>query len=111
IENLKKQAEPFDPVYHLGQQVIRLEKKESDIWQLQTSTGTVIEAKCILIAAGVGAFGPNRPPLERLEEFEGSSVFYYVKNRDAFKDKRLVIAGGGDSAVDWALSLSEIAEK
>lgn len=111
IENLKKQAEPFDPVYHLGQQVISLEKREDNVWWLETSRGTVIEAKCILIAAGVGAFGPNRPPLEGLEKFEESSVLYYVKNREALRDKRLVIAGGGDSAVDWALSLSEIAKK
>jgi thioredoxin reductase (NADPH) len=110
IENLTEQAKPFDPIYHLGQQVTHLEKQE-DHWHLQTSTGTQLKAKAILIAAGVGAFGPNRPPLERLEEFENKSIFYYVKNREAFRNKRLVIAGGGDSAVDWALSLSEIAQK
>ncbi len=111
IENLKKQASPFDPVYHLGQQVISLERLSEDLWRLQTSTGTTIVAKAILIAAGVGAFGPNRPPLEGIEEFEGKSIFYYVKNREDFRDKSLVIAGGGDSAVDWALSLSEVAHK
>ncbi len=110
IENLTEQAKPFEPVYHLGQQVTHIEKKEGH-WHLQTSTGTQIEAKAILIAAGVGAFGPNRPPLEKLEDFEDKCVFYYVKNREAFRDKELVIAGGGDSAVDWALSLSEIARK
>ncbi|OJW55259.1 MAG: ferredoxin--NADP(+) reductase [Alphaproteobacteria bacterium 41-28] len=111
VDNLKKQAEPFEPVYHLGEQVISLAKTEEGIWRLETSNGVKLEAKVILIAAGVGAFGPNRPPLERLEDFEGTSIFYYVKNREDFRDKRLVIAGGGDSAVDWALSLAEIAKK
>ncbi len=111
IGNLEAQAAPFHPTYHLNQQVIGLERTEEGAWRLETSTGTRIEAKAVLIAAGVGAFGPNRPPLEGLEAFEGKSVFYYVNNREAFRGKRLVIAGGGDSAVDWALSLSEIAQK
>src|SRR5262249_47502053 len=63
------------------------------------------------IAAGVGAFGPNRPPLKRLEEFEGKSVHYLVKKREDFRGKRVVIAGGGDSAVDWTLSLADVAAK
>lgn len=111
IENLKKQGDPFNPVYHLGQQVLRLEQTVDDQWLLQTSTGTTLQAKAILIAAGVGAFGPNRPPLEGIEDFEGKSIFYYVKNREDFRGTRLVIAGGGDSAVDWAISLAEVAEK
>ncbi len=111
IENLKHQAQPFGPLYHMGQQVTSLEKLQDGRFQILTSTGTVMVTKTILIAAGVGAFGPNRPPLEKLEEFEGKSVFYYVKNREAFRDKKIMIAGGGDSAVDWAISLSEIAKK
>jgi len=110
IKNLEAQAAPFDPVYHLNQQVVGLTQTEGG-WRLETSAGTQIDAKAVLIAAGVGAFGPNRPPLEGLEAFEGKSVFYYVNNRESFRDKRLVIAGGGDSAVDWTLSLSEIAKK
>jgi thioredoxin reductase (NADPH) len=111
IENLKKQADPFNPVYHMGQQVISLEKTPEDFWLLHTSVGTTVLAKAVLIAAGVGAFGPNRPPLEGIEDFEGKSIFYYVKNREDFRGARLVIAGGGDSAVDWAISLAELAEK
>jgi thioredoxin reductase (NADPH) len=111
IDRLKAQAAPFEPVYHLNQQVMSLEKTPEELWILETSKGTRIQTKAIVIAAGVGAFGPNRPPLENLEEFEEKSVFYYVKNREAFRNKRLVIAGGGDSAVDWALSLAPIAEK
>lgn len=110
IENLKKQAEPFDPVYHFGQSVDSL-KKNGDMWEATTSSGTVINAKAIIIAAGCGAFGPNRPPLEGIEAYEGKSVFYMVAKRDDFKGKKVVIAGGGDSAVDWAISLSEVAAK
>lgn len=111
IKNLEQQAAPFHPVYHLGQQVIALEKTPENEWQIKTSSGTTLTAKAVLIAAGVGSFGPNRPPLEGLEDFEEKSIFYYVKNREDFRGLRLVIAGGGDSAVDWALSLSEIAKK
>lgn len=110
IDNLKEQAAPFEPVYHLGQQVTELQRTGADRWRVTTSTGTTIVAKVIIIAAGAGAFGPNRPPLDGLEAFEGKSIFYYVKSREDFRGKRIVIAGGGDSAVDWALSLSEIAD-
>jgi len=110
INKLEEQAAPFDPVYHLSQQVTKLEKQEDGSFNLETSKGTRINAKAVIIAAGVGAFGPNRPPLEGLEQYEGTSVFYMVRKREDFRDKRVVIAGGGDSAVDWALSLSEVAK-
>jgi thioredoxin reductase (NADPH) len=110
VGRLKVQAAPFKPVYHLGEQVQALEELTGGRWKLTTSKGTVIEARAVIVAAGVGAFGPNRPPLDGIEAFEGKSVFYYVTQREAFRGKRIVIAGGGDSAVDWALSLSEIAE-
>jgi thioredoxin reductase (NADPH) len=110
IEKLLEQARPFHPSYHLGQQVEAVEQA-GEGWRLTTSAGTRIEARCIFIAAGVGAFGPNRPPLAGIEGYEGRSVFYLVKRRDDFRDKRVVIAGGGDSAVDWANSLAELAAK
>ena len=110
IEKLLEQARPFQPAYHLGQQVEAVEEAGAG-WRLTTSAGTRIEARCIFIAAGVGAFGPNRPPLAGIEAYEGRSVFYLVKRRDDFRDKRVVIAGGGDSAVDWANSLAELAAK
>lgn len=112
IENLKKQAAPFNPVYHLGQRVEVIERcEEKQKWRIKTSAHSTIYAKIIIIAAGVGAFGPNRPPLPHIEKFEDKSVFYFVKRKDDFKDKRIVIAGGGDSAVDWALSLADVAKK
>jgi len=111
VDKLCQQAAPFAPTYHFGQRVEKVEKLETGEWRLETSTGTQITCKAIIIAAGCGAFGPNRPPLEGLEAYEGTSVFYMVAKREAYRGKRVVIAGGGDSAVDWAISLSELAEK
>jgi thioredoxin reductase (NADPH) len=108
IEQLAEQAAPFEPRYHLGQQVIRLEPHEGG-WLVETSKGTTIACRAVIVAGGSGAFGPNRPPLDGLEHYENRSVFYLVKRRQDFADKRVVIAGGGDSAVDWAVSLAEIA--
>lgn len=110
IARLEEQAEPFDPVYHLNQQA-QVVTKTADGFTVTTSSGTVIDCKAIIIAAGAGAFGPNKPPLDSLHLFEGKSVFYMVKSRKDFTGKKLVIAGGGDSAVDWAISLAELAEK
>jgi thioredoxin reductase (NADPH) len=109
IDKLTEQAAPFHPVYHLAQQVERVAALPAGGFRLETSLGTAIEAKAVIIAAGVGAFGPNRPPLADIEAYEGKSVFYLVKRRDDLRGKRVVIAGGGDSAVDWALSLAEVA--
>jgi thioredoxin reductase (NADPH) len=109
IDQLVEQAAPFAPTYHLGQQVETVTPLGAAGFRLGTSRGTVIEARAIVIAAGVGAFGPNRPPLDGIESFEGRSVFYLITRRDDFRDKRVVIAGGGDSAVDWTLSLADVA--
>jgi thioredoxin reductase (NADPH) len=113
IENLEKQATPFQPTYHLGHQVTHLEAADDEgkLWVVKTNNGIEIRCKAIIIAAGVGAFGPNRPPLDDIEHYEGTSILYHVRNRDLFRNKRVVIAGGGDSAVDWALSISEIADR
>lgn len=110
INRLEEQAEPFAPVYHLGQRVDKVQKTASG-FSVETSTGNSISCKAIIIAAGCGAFGPNRPPLDNLESYESKSVFYLVNKREAFRGKKVVIAGGGDSAVDWAISLSELTEK
>lgn len=110
IDKLETQAATFKPVYHLGQQVTGF-KKETDGFLLTTSLDKHIRAKAVIIAAGCGAFGPNRPPLEGLEAYEGKSVFYMVRRKKDFEGKSVVIAGGGDSAVDWALELAGIAKK
>lgn len=110
VEKLAEQAAPFDPSYHLGQRVERLERGSDGLWRLTTSSGATIQAKAVVIAGGVGAFGPNRPPLSGLEGYEASgAVQYMVPKPEVFRDKRLVIAGGGDSALDWALNLAPLA--
>jgi len=110
VERLVEQARPFAPRFHLGQRAESLRRTEDDAaWRLTTSAGTVLEAPAVIIAAGAGAFGPNRPPLEGIEGYEGTSIFYMVARREAFRGQRVVIAGGGDSAVDWALSLADVA--
>jgi len=111
IERLKEQIAPFAPTFHFGRQVQSLERQEDGGWLAGLSDGSQIKGRAVLIAAGVGAFGPNRPPLAEIEAYEGTSVFYLVQKREDFRGKRVVIAGGGDSAVDWALSLSEVAAK
>ena len=110
IHNLVEQATPFNPTFHLNQQVESIQK-DGEHWQLTTSKGVVIRSKAIIIAAGVGAFGPNRPPIDNIEAYEHKSVFYHVRQKENFRGKRVVIAGGGDSAVDWALNLVGIASK
>lgn len=114
IERLQEQASPFNPVYHLGRQVVGVERA-GDVWRCTLSDGTILDAKAVIVAAGGGAFGPNRPPLDGIEAYEGkpagAGVHYFVARREAYRGKRVVIAGGGDSAVDWAISLSEIAAK
>ncbi|AAU03972.1 NAD(P)/FAD-dependent oxidoreductase [Rickettsia typhi] len=110
IEQLKSQAAPFNPVYHLNQQAIEL-NKHNDFFEIKTSKNTIIKSKVIIIAAGAGAFGPNKPPLANIEDFEGKSIFYFINDKSKFLGKNIVVAGGGDSAVDWTIALSEIANK
>lgn len=110
IDRLEQQITPFAPVFHLNQQVTELERVDEH-WELHTSTGKRLRAKAVIIAAGAGAFGPNRPPLQDIERYEGRHVHYLVSKREQFRDQRIVIAGGGDSAVDWALALVDVAAK
>ncbi len=109
IAQLEEQIAPFNAPRLLGQRVNELSGGPGN-FTLVTELGNIVHAKAVIIAAGAGAFGPNRPPLEGLAEYEASgAVQYYVKRREAFRNKRVVIAGGGDSAVDWALALKDIA--
>src|SRR5207302_9346782 len=110
VDRLGEQAAPFAPVFHLGHAVTRLEAAD-DGFVIENAGGVRIGARAVIIAAGAGAFGPNRPPLPGIETFEERSVVYLVRRRDDFRDRRIVIAGGGDSAVDWALSLADIAKQ
>jgi len=111
VRRLEQQAAPFTPHYHLDQRVESLEPLPQGGFRLATARGHLIDARAVIIAAGVGAFGPNRPPLDSIEDYEGRSVFYLVTRREAFRGQRVVIAGGGDSAADWAISLAEVADR
>ena len=111
IAQLEQQIAPFAPPRLLGRRVERLEGS-CGAFVLGTDAGEVVHARAVVLAAGAGAFGPNRPPLDGLAGFEAAgSVQYLVRRRDDYAGRRVVIAGGGDSAVDWALSLKEVAAK
>ena len=111
VDRLLEQAAPFRPDYRLDRQVMALEGDAKSGWTVKSSGGEDVACRAVVIAAGNGAFGPNRLPLPGIERFEGKSVFYLVRRREDFRGRRVVIAGGGDSAVDWAVSLSEIAAR
>lgn len=111
VAKLEAQVAPFAPKYHLGVQVVGVDKQGDGRFQVMLSDARVIDAGAVIIAAGAGAFGPNKPPIAGLDAYEGKSVFYMVRRKSDFAGKRVVIAGGGDSAVDWAVSLADVAEK
>jgi thioredoxin reductase (NADPH) len=109
VAQLERQIAPFRAPRLLGRRVTGLTGVAGD-FELTTDAGDTIRAKAVIVAAGVGAFGPNRPPLDGLPAYEASgAVQYYVRRREALRGQRVVIAGGGDSAVDWALALKDIA--
>ncbi len=111
IAQLERQIAPFTTPRLLGRRVERLDGA-SGAFTIGTDKGDTVHARAVLLAAGAGAFGPNRPPLDGLDAYEASGgVQYYVRRREDFRGKRVVIAGGGDSAVDWALSLKDIAAR
>ena len=106
---LLEQIKPFEPVFHFGERVDALRRVEGG-FEVETGDGSTFFAKVIIIAAGGGSFTPKRPPLAGIEAFEGKSVFYAVRKVDAFRGKSVVIAGGGDSALDWTLNLQPVAK-
>ncbi len=98
------------PTYHLEQAVETVEEVDNNRLLVTTSQGVKINTGAIIIAAGAGAFGPNRPPIENLSRYENVCVFYACRNKEQFHGKNIVIAGGGDSALDWAIALADIAK-
>jgi thioredoxin reductase (NADPH) len=114
IDNLMQQVEPFGPVFHLNQMVEGLESigtPEAPLFRVTTDADTVFEAKAVLIAAGGGSFQPKKPPIAGIEAYEGKSVFYAVRKMEEFRDRTILIVGGGDSALDWTLNLQPIAKR
>ena len=109
-DNLLKQIEPFEPTFHLGQEVTKVERRSDGRFDVETSIGTQFITKTIFIAAGVGSFQARTLKVDGIEVFEGTQVHYKVKDPAIFEGKNLVICGGGDSALDWALNFVGKAE-
>lgn len=110
VDNLMKQIEPFNPTYTLGERVESIARQEDKSFILTTSDKTQVHCKVIAIAAGLGSFEPRKPAIEQLETFEGKGVAYMVKDPELFRDKNIVLAGGGDSALDWTAYLANVAK-
>lgn len=110
VEGLLKQIEPFKPTFTLGERVEGVEREETG-FKVTTSRGTMIRSKVVVIAAGLGSFEPRKPEIAHIDRFEGKGVEYMVRDPEAFRGKKLVIAGGGDSALDWTIHLADIAER
>ncbi len=109
VTNLEQQIAPFKPTFTLGERVEALTQLGDGNFRLTTTGRTTISCKAVVIAAGLGCFEPRKPELENLSHFEGNGVVYMVKDPETFRDKNVVIAGGGDSALDWTIHLSGIA--
>jgi thioredoxin reductase (NADPH) len=111
VSRLEEQARPFAPLMVLGHIVTTLEPQADGSWVVRNAGGAAVQARAVLITAGGGSFEPNRPPLPGITGYEGHSVFYYVRQAEIFRNRNVVIAGGGDSAVDWAVTLAGIASR
>ncbi|MFU8831685.1 MAG: NAD(P)/FAD-dependent oxidoreductase [Wenzhouxiangella sp.] len=109
IDKLVEQIRPFKPGLHLGQQVERFEKREDGRFTVVTSKGTEFDAGAVIIAAGLGSFQPRRLKAKNLDQVTADQIHYKVTDRERFRDKHLLILGGGDSALDWTMDLAEIA--
>lgn len=112
VDNLMEQAKPFNPTFTLGERVEELERRDHADFILTTNMGTQIQAKAVVIAGGLGVFEPRKPAVSDLEKFEnGKGVNYMILDPEKFRNQRVVLAGGGDSALDWTIFLSELASE
>jgi len=110
VQSLMKQIEPFKPSFHLSRIITEIKKTNDSNWEIKTDFNETFIAKVVVIAAGGGSFQPKKPPIENIEKYEDVSVFYSIRDIKKFSDKDIVIVGGGDSALDWALNLYESAK-
>jgi thioredoxin reductase (NADPH) len=108
---LMEQIKPFHPTFHLNEMVETIEKIGDPLFRVKTDGDKVFEAKVVVISAGGGSFQPKRPPVPGIEAYEGTSVFYAVRKMEQFRDKSILIVGGGDSALDWTLNLHPVAKR
>ncbi|MEO0007317.1 MAG: thioredoxin reductase [Bacteroidota bacterium] len=111
VQNLLQQIAPFKPEFSLGHRAETIEKAEDGRWRVVTDRGLELMAPAIFIAGGLGCFEPRKPPLENISRFEENGIEYFVRDPEMFRNKRVVIAGGGDSALDWTIYLAEVASE
>ena len=109
VDNLMKQIEPFQPSFTLGERAETIEKQEDGSFIVTTNKGTQHQAPIVAIAGGLGSFEPRKPPIPNLENYEDNGVEYIIRDPELYRDKKVVIAGGGDSALDWCIFLTEVA--
>jgi thioredoxin reductase (NADPH) len=109
-DSLMEQIKPFHPTFHLNEMVETIEKIGDPLFRVTTDAGQVFETKVVIISAGGGSFQPKRPPVPGIEAYEGKSVHYAVRKMETFRDRDILIVGGGDSALDWTLNLQPIAK-
>lgn len=111
VDNLMEQIEPFKPGFTLGERAETLERLEDNTIKITTNRGTEINAPVVAIAAGLGSFEPRKPPIDNITQFEDKGVEYFIKNPEVYRNKRVVVAGGGDSALDWTIYLADVADE
>ncbi len=107
VKKLLKQIKPFQPTYTLGEKVLTMDKISDKEFIVTTNKGTEVKSSVIVIAGGLGCFEPRKPSVENIENYEGNGVDYIIKNPEKYNDKKVVISGGGDSALDWTIFLSD----
>ena len=111
IDNLMEQIKQFEPGFTLSETAVSLKKIDNEWFEVVTNKGTIHRAKAVAIAGGLGTFEPRKPEIENVADYEEKGVEYFVKDPELFRDKRVVIAGGGDSALDWSIFLSNVAKE
>jgi len=111
VDNLMEQIKPFEAGYTLGERAETLDKQEDGSFIVTTNKGTKHHAPVVVIAGGLGSFEPRKPPLENIANFEDKGVAYIIKDPEVYRDKKVVIAGGGDSALDWSIFLADVASE
>lgn len=111
IDNLMAQIEPFSPGFTLGERVETLEQNDDGRFTVTTHRGTQMVAPTVFIAGGLGCFEPRKPPIENIGQYEDKGVEYFVRDPELYRNKRIVIAGGGDSALDWTIFLANVASE
>lgn len=111
VDNLMKQIEPFQPGFTLGERADTIEKLEDDTFVVTTNKGTKHNAPIVAIAGGLGSFEPRKPLLENLDKFEDKGIAYIIRDPEVYRDKKVLIAGGGDSALDWSIFLADVASE